>query len=97
MAATYGSCRRVTAEQKLALRATGQPGRHDQRLNLSHGAKSWQMMYSRFLKDLELKAVGLDPETNKMQEGYFSAFRSIGLPIHGEDNANPYSPVGWEH
>ena len=51
-------------------------------------------MYSRFLKDLELKAVGLDPETNKMQEGYFSAFRSIGLPIHGEDNANPYSPVG---
>ena len=36
----------------------------------------------KILKDLELKAVGLDPETNKMQEGYFAPFRPIGLPIH---------------
>lgn len=46
------------------------------------------------LKDLELKAVGLDPKTNKMQEGYFVAFRPIGLPIHKEDYSNPYSPLG---
>jgi len=48
----------------------------------------------KILKDLELKAVGLDPATNKMQEGYFTAFRGIGLPIHKEDYENPYSPVG---
>jgi hypothetical protein len=48
----------------------------------------------KILKDLELKAVGLDEKTNKMQEGYFSAFRSIGLPIHKEDYDNPYTPTG---
>ena len=31
----------------------------------------------KMLKDLELKAVGLDEKTNKMQEGYFVAFRNI--------------------
>ncbi len=48
----------------------------------------------KILKDLELKAVGLDPATNKMQEGYFVAFRSVGLPIHKEDFDNPWSPLG---
>lgn len=48
----------------------------------------------KILKDLELKAVGLDPATNKMQEGYFVSFRSVGLPIHKEDFVNPYSPLG---
>jgi hypothetical protein len=48
----------------------------------------------KMFRDLELKAVGLDEKTNKMQEGYFVAFRSIGLPIHKEDYANPWSPLG---
>ena len=48
----------------------------------------------KILKDLELKSVGLDPQTNKMQEGYFVAFRSIGLPIHKDDFKNPWSPLG---
>src|SRR5690349_4903173 len=48
----------------------------------------------KILKDLELKVVGLDPETNKMQEGYFVSFRSVGLPIHKEDFDNPWSPLG---
>jgi hypothetical protein len=48
----------------------------------------------KILKDLELKCVGLDPQTNKMQEGYFVSFRTIGLPIHKEDFANPWSPLG---
>ena len=48
----------------------------------------------KILKDLELKAVGLDEKTNKMQEGYFIAFRSIGLPIHRADYENPYDPLG---
>jgi len=48
----------------------------------------------KMLKDLELKAVGLDETTNKMQEGYFVAFRNIGLPIHKDDYANPWSPLG---
>ena len=48
----------------------------------------------KMFKDLELKAVGLDDKTNKMQEGYFVAFRSIGLPIHPDDYANPWSPLG---
>jgi hypothetical protein len=48
----------------------------------------------KILKDLELKCVGLDPQTNKMQEGYFASFRSVGLPIHKEDFANPWSPLG---
>ncbi|GHO60413.1 hypothetical protein [Ktedonobacter robiniae] len=48
----------------------------------------------KILKDLELKSVGLDPETNKMQEGFFVSFRSAGLPIHKEDFQNPWSPLG---
>jgi hypothetical protein len=48
----------------------------------------------KILKDLELKTVGLDPKTNKMQEGYFSAFRTVGLPIHKDDFDNPFSPLG---
>ena len=48
----------------------------------------------KILKDLELKAVGLDEKTNAMQEGYFVSFRSVGLPIHQEDFDNPYSPLG---
>jgi len=48
----------------------------------------------KMLKDLELKAVGLDEKTNQMQEGYFVAFRSIGLPIHKDDYSNPWSPLG---
>ncbi len=48
----------------------------------------------KILKDLELKSVGLDPQTNKMQEGYFIAFRNVGLPIHKEDFSNPWSPLG---
>ena len=48
----------------------------------------------KILKDLELKSVGLDPKTNKMQEGYFIAFRNVGLPIHKDDFSNPWSPLG---
>jgi hypothetical protein len=48
----------------------------------------------KILKDLELKAVGLDPQSQKMQEGYFVAFRSVGLPIHKDDYARPWSPLG---
>jgi hypothetical protein len=48
----------------------------------------------KILKDLELKSVGLDPQTNKMQEGYFVAFRSVGLPIHQEDFEDPWTPLG---
>ncbi|HKP38751.1 MAG TPA: hypothetical protein VJT71_17980, partial [Pyrinomonadaceae bacterium] len=47
----------------------------------------------KILKDLELKAVGLDPQTNKMQEGYFVSYRSVGLPIHKSDFDNPWSPM----
>lgn len=48
----------------------------------------------KMFKDLELKAVGLDEKTQKMQEGYFMAFRSIGLPIHKDDYDNPWAPLG---
>lgn len=48
----------------------------------------------KILKDLELKAVGLDEKTNKMQEGYFVAFRNVGLPIRKEDFDNPWGPSG---
>src|SRR6266567_1643904 len=48
----------------------------------------------KILKDLELKAVGLDPKSNEMQSGYFCSFRDIGLPIHKEDFDNPWSPLG---
>lgn len=46
----------------------------------------------KILKDLELKATGLDPETSKQQEGYFVAFRDIGLPIRREDFIDPWHP-----
>jgi hypothetical protein len=29
-----------------------------------------------------------------MQEGYFVAFRNVGLPIRTEDYDNPHSPIG---
>ncbi|GAA4601068.1 hypothetical protein BJY16_003749 [Actinoplanes octamycinicus] len=48
----------------------------------------------KILRDLEMKAVGVDPQTQKMQEGYFVSFRNVGLPIRTEDYANPFSPVG---
>jgi len=48
----------------------------------------------KILKDLELKSVGLDENTKKMQEGYFVAFRTVGLPIHSDDFGNPFSPLG---
>jgi hypothetical protein len=48
----------------------------------------------KILKDLEMKSVGLDPTTNKMQEGYFVSFRSVGLPIAKQDFENPWSPLG---
>jgi hypothetical protein len=48
----------------------------------------------KILKDLELRSVGLDPQTNTMQEGYYVAFRSVGLPIHKDDFDNPWSPLG---
>ena len=48
----------------------------------------------KILKDLELKAVGLDEATSKMQEGYFVAFRDIGLPIREDTFANPWDPQG---
>lgn len=48
----------------------------------------------KILKDLELKVVGLDEKTNKMQEGYFTSFRTVGLPIRKQDFANPWNPFG---
>jgi len=50
----------------------------------------------KILKDLEYKAVGVDPQTQKMQAGYFVSFRNIGLPIPEEDFANPWTPMGAE-
>jgi hypothetical protein len=48
----------------------------------------------KILQDLEMNAVGVDPDTQQMQEGYFVSFRNVGLPIRPEDYANPYSPIG---
>jgi hypothetical protein len=48
----------------------------------------------KILRDLEMKAVGVDPQSQAMQEGYFVAFRNIGLPIRTGDYENPFSPVG---
>ena len=50
----------------------------------------------KILKDLEYKAVGVDPHTQKMATGYFVSFRNIGLPIPEEDFSNPWSPMGAE-
>lgn len=49
---------------------------------------------NKIFKDLELKAVGLDPKTNKQQEGFFASFRPIGLPIPKEDFENSWQPAG---
>lgn len=48
----------------------------------------------KILKDLEAKAVGIDPNGDKMQEGFFAAFRAVGLPIHKGDYDNPWDPFG---
>lgn len=48
----------------------------------------------KILKDLEAKAVGIDPDGDRVQEGFFAAFRSVGLPIHKEDYDNPWDPFG---
>jgi hypothetical protein len=48
----------------------------------------------KILKDLEMKIVGLDPKTNKMQEGFFCSFRTVGLPITSQDYENPWTPLG---
>lgn len=48
----------------------------------------------KILRDLEYKAAGIDPQNNAMQEGYFVAFRNIGLPIPKDDFANAWTPTG---
>jgi hypothetical protein len=48
----------------------------------------------KLLKDLQYKAVGVDPESKKMPEGYFVSFRPIGLPIPEADFKNPWTPTG---
>lgn len=48
----------------------------------------------KILEDLKYKAVGVDPTTKKMPEGYFVSFRPIGLPIPKEDFQNPWTPTG---
>ncbi|RZN82244.1 MAG: hypothetical protein EVB11_09090 [Winogradskyella sp.] len=48
----------------------------------------------KVLEDLKYKAVGVDPTTNEMPEGYFVSFRPIGLPIPKEDFKNPWTPTG---
>ncbi|MVM40312.1 hypothetical protein GO730_26115 [Spirosoma sp. HMF3257] len=48
----------------------------------------------KILKDLEYKAVGVDPITNEMPTGYFVSFRNVGLPIIKDDFDNPWTPLG---
>ena len=48
----------------------------------------------KLLRDLEYKAVGVDPDTQRMPEGYFVSFRNVGLPIIKEDFDNPWTPFG---
>ncbi|PZP43673.1 MAG: hypothetical protein DI598_15530 [Pseudopedobacter saltans] len=48
----------------------------------------------KILKDLEYKAIGVDPKTKKMPDGYFASFRPIGLPIPESDFKNPWTPTG---
>lgn len=48
----------------------------------------------KVLEDLKYKAVGVDPTTKKMPEGYFVSFRPIGLPVPQEDFQNPWTPTG---
>lgn len=48
----------------------------------------------KVLNDLKYKAVGVDPKTKKMPEGYFVSFRPIGLPVPESDFKNPWTPTG---
>ncbi len=48
----------------------------------------------KVLEDLKYKAVGVDPTSKKMPEGYFVSFLTIGLPIPQEDFKNPWTPTG---
>jgi hypothetical protein len=48
----------------------------------------------KVLQDLEYRAAGVNPETQKMNEGFFVSFRPIGLPIPEEDYKNPWTPSG---
>jgi hypothetical protein len=48
----------------------------------------------KVLSDLKYKAVGVDPNSQKMPEGYFVSFRPIGLPVPEEDFKNPWTPTG---
>ncbi|WP_024479438.1 hypothetical protein [Cellulophaga baltica] len=48
----------------------------------------------KVLEDLKYKAVGVDPTTKKMPQGYFVSFRPIGLPVPKEDFKNPWTPTG---
>lgn len=48
----------------------------------------------KILKDLELRIVSLDENTKKMQEGFFTCFRPIGLPIRKDYFSNPWNPYG---
>lgn len=48
----------------------------------------------KVLDDLKYKAVGVDPTTKKMPEGYFVSYRPIGLPVPEEDFKNPWTPTG---
>lgn len=50
----------------------------------------------KILEDLQLRAVGVDPDSKKMPEGYFVSFRKIGLPVSKDDFEKPYSPFGLE-
>jgi len=54
------------------------------------------MDVNKLLQDLKNKAAGVDPNTNKMPEGYFVSFRPIGLPLDPADYQNPWSPTGSE-
>jgi len=50
----------------------------------------------KILKDLEAKIVGLDPAKDKVQDGYFVSFRTVGLPVHQDDFENPLDPFGGD-
>ncbi|MVM29459.1 hypothetical protein GO755_05405 [Spirosoma sp. HMF4905] len=50
----------------------------------------------KILSDLEYKAVGVDPHSQKKPEGSFISFRPIGLPIRKSDYSNPWTPFGAE-
>jgi len=39
----------------------------------------------KILKDLEAKAIGLEPGKEELQKGYYVSFRNIGLPIRSRD------------